>query len=87
MWWTSERKAEGRAIHFASTNGMSYIDHCAVSNSLFSVVEQCDVLEDDIRNTSDHLAIKLSLNLKCLTIQCDWSHRQVVWHKIKLQPR
>ena len=75
-------KGSGEGYTFASTNGMSYIDHCAVSNSLFSAVEQCNVLEDDIRNTSDHLAIKLSLNLKCLTIQSDWSHRQVVWHKL-----
>ena len=50
------------------------------SNSLFFVVEQCNLLEDEIRDTSDHLAIKLLLNLKFLTLQSDWSHRQVVMH-------
>ena len=49
-------KGIGEGYTFASTNSMSYIDHCAVFNSLFSVIEQCNVLEDDIRNTLDHLA-------------------------------
>ena len=40
----------------------SYIDHCVISNSLVSAVVSCDVLEENEKNTSDHLPIQIEIS-------------------------
>ena len=40
----------------------SYIDHCVISNSLVSAVVNCDVFEENVKNTSDHLPIQIEIS-------------------------
>ena len=41
--------------------GTSYIDHCVVSKRLSCNIVKCAVIDDDIMNTSDHLAISVDI--------------------------
>jgi exonuclease III len=43
--------------------GTSYIDHCLVSLRLFCKILSCEVLNDHILNTSDHLALRITIDI------------------------
>ena len=76
-------KCIGPSYTWMSDNGhlKSYIDHFMLSNDLFVHVVYCEVLLDDTRNVSDHLAMKLVLNLQYSNFVTSQSHPQVAWHK------
>ena len=41
--------------------GSSYIDHCMASTLAAMCISKCEILEDCIQNTSDHLPIKVTI--------------------------
>ncbi len=41
--------------------GSSYIDHCIISQDCSYLVQQCGVINDAIKNTSDHLPVYITL--------------------------
>ena len=43
--------------------GTSYIDHCIASYRLIDKVISCQVLEETIINTSDHLPVRLTIDI------------------------
>ena len=47
--------------------GETYIDHIAVSLTLLDSIQECCVLEDCLQNTSDHLALYLSIDIMLYT--------------------
>ena len=59
--------AVGPTYTFASTRGMSYIDHCLVSASLVDSILRCEIEEEHILNTSDHLPIKVDVHVSGMT--------------------
>ena len=79
-------KGTGSVYTYRSGDGLhfSYIDHCAVSFDLVSRVRKCNVLSDSINNTSDHLPMKLTMDLsihkKIDSISPD--RLQIAWHKV-----
>lgn len=42
----------------------SYIDHCVVSRSLVDKVRNCEILWDELINSSDHLPVRVCVNLQ-----------------------
>ena len=77
-------KTCGPTYTYSFKRGRSYIDHCAISGGLYYVVKSCEVLDDEIRNVSDHLAITTELSLKCVPAPKSprvSSTFKVAWHK------
>ena len=66
-----------------SDNGnlKSYIDHFMLSEELFVHVVYCQVLCDDTRNVSDHLAMKLFINIQYSSYIPGQTQPKVAWHK------
>ncbi len=64
--------------------GCSYIDHCIISTSLLEYVENCKVINDSVINTSDHLAISVTICIKSLPERhmCKTSHK-IAWNKLE----
>ena len=74
--------ATGPIYTFTSGGGLSYIDHCAVTRDLLSFVSNCRIIEDDILNTSDHLAISVTISVPDYNPSSECvNRRQVAWHK------
>ena len=73
---------KGPCYSFTYYNGRSYLDHCVISNDLMPMVDKCNIIDDDLHNVSDHLAI--SVTIKALPpIRYDITNRQQVsWHKV-----
>ena len=61
--------------------GKSYIDHCIMSKFLAEKVSKCEVQEDSIINTSDHLSIRVEINIKVKKQDDHVSISRVAWHK------
>ena len=62
--------------------GTSYIDHCVVSKPLIQNIDKCEVLEDCILNTSDHLALSLSLKVNQLPLRHHiQTNSKIAWSK------
>ena len=63
--------------------GKSYIDHFLVSKACENVISKCEVLEDSVDNTSDHLAISCSLSLCKMPDESRAINPcKVAWHKM-----
>ncbi len=62
----------------------SYIDHSIISASLTESVRTCAVLADEVANTSDHLAIHITMDLQCseTTPKRSCATKHVQWHKL-----
>jgi hypothetical protein len=59
------------------------VDHCIVSAGLTTSVADCRVLEDSVMNTSDHLAITVTLQiLGDIKAQPELQHSKIAWHKL-----
>ena len=58
--------AVGPVTTFKGGMGSSTIDYIAVPEGLRDNLISCEVLNDDIMNTSDHYAVKAKLKLHCL---------------------
>lgn len=75
--------------YFRENCGMSYIDHCIVSNTLIENVVACEVLEDTLVNVSDHLAICIHIDINLLqskhTVSPSQSPGEVAWHKMSVE--
>ena len=70
--------------YFSENIGKTYIDHCIGSCTLSENVSKCKILQDSIQNTSDHLAITVSIKLNA-TIQTECNSsvvKSVAWHKL-----
>ena len=65
-----------------SDNGSftSYIDHMTVSEALMPYVTACKIIEDDILNVSDHLALKCSLKIRYTSVIAN-SEPKTAWHR------
>ena len=77
---------EGPEHTFENGRGhMSYVDHCVISNYCVENVLSCNVL-DDVLNTSDHLALSCTLDLKNILVRdvmnAPVSGPKVAWHKM-----
>ena len=75
-------KGTGPNFTYVSSQSNTYIDHCIVSEELYTVVKQCRVIPDEIQNVSDHLPLTVTLNLDYLPIRSEIYRRQVAWHKV-----
>ena len=75
-------KGSGPIYTFHNSLGVSYIDHCAVSNCILPEVQSCSVIDDEIRNVSDHLPLTVSIAVSCITGKQGCVHQQVAWHKL-----
>lgn len=64
---------------------VSYVDHCIVSNHCVQNICSCQVL-DDILNTSDHLAVTCTLELRSIlsreVTNSPVADPRVAWHKM-----
>ena len=74
---------------FKGGMGSSTLDYIAVPTCLRDSLSSCEVLDDHIMNTSDHLAIKASLAIQC---GIDTSYRmprkgKLLWEKGRLKGR
>ena len=49
---------------FNRNNCFSYVDHCVISSHSVGLVVSTEVLPESVLNVSDHLAIRISLNIK-----------------------
>ena len=64
----------------------SYIDHIALSKPLMDSVVHCEVITDSILNTSDHLAITISVKTvtpKEHEIKQNEENSKIAWYKLK----
>ena len=64
--------------------GKSYIDHCVISETLCKTVIKCNIIDDCIVNTSDHLPVAVSLDIVCCKQRSSIKpeNYQVAWHKL-----
>ena len=75
----------GPNFTFCSGNRRSYIDHCAISLEDYYLVKTVEVLSDEIENTSDHLALRVELHMRAVSITDVDNQERVAWHKISPQ--
>ena len=79
-------KGEGPTYTFQSECGWeSYIDHCLVTEQLEPLVTNCQVNEDVVINTSDHLSVSLYLDVVHLPIKppnTSIGTERLAWHKV-----
>ena len=62
--------------------GESYIDHIVVSLPITPAIQYCRVREDTVENTSDHLAIEVSISVDNLPNKhTDQRPKRVKWEK------
>ena len=47
---------------FFKGNNRSYIDHILIPKHLLNKVSSCKILNDDVDNTSDHFALKMTMH-------------------------
>ena len=75
--------AIGPVTTFKGGMGISTIDYIAIPECLRSHLIRCEVLKDDILNTSDHYSVHTSLNIQCLPrmVKCNPSSSRVKWNK------
>jgi endonuclease/exonuclease/phosphatase family metal-dependent hydrolase len=64
--------------------GTSYIVHCLVSDNLRSNVLLCQILDENILNTSDHLPIRVTLDVNLPKFHYISQHHvhRVAWEKL-----
>lgn len=73
--------------YFVQGVGCSYIDHILISNSIKHLVKGCEVIHDNVKNTSEHLPLMFSLKCDLLSMPNDSYviHTPSVifsWHKM-----
>ena len=81
----SHNSCTGPSYTFAVENvGCSYVDHCVISQMLLNYKIHAEVLPDCILNTSDHLAMVCSLEVKQEIEKCDVidTGENIAWHKL-----
>lgn len=60
-----DQRATGQVYTFTNDHGgMSYIDHCTVSAETCDRIRSCWVFQDCVANTSDHLAVGVTVSGK-----------------------
>ena len=63
--------------------GTSCIDHVICSGNVYTRIRKCEVLEDSILNTSDHLAIQIEIEDLIMSYEIKVSQtNSVKWHKM-----
>ena len=79
--------ANGPINTFNGGMGSSAIDFIAIPQSISDQVVKCDVIRDDIMNTSDHFVVRLVLNITCSTMipTCQQTTGSIKWGKIKAE--
>ena len=75
-----------RHTYCSSNNGKSYIDHCLISNTLVESVVKCEVVEDCIINTSDHLPVQITVRaIVSQTVHTQPIIQDTAWHKLSCE--
>ena len=74
-------KGMGLKYSFYSALHKTYLDHCAVSEDLYNIVDRCEIIPDDINNVSDHLAIRVVINVPQPQLRNSEARHQVGWEK------
>ena len=75
-------KAFGPNYSFSGPMGVSYIDHIMIPDEFDCHVDYCEILQDDIDNVSDHLAILMSCTFPCSpSIDTICEVNRFSWHK------
>ena len=74
-------KGMGPKYSFYSALHKTYLDHCAVSEDLYNIVDRCEIIPDDIDNVSDHLAIQVVINVPQPQLRSSEARHQVGWDK------
>ena len=77
------KDAVGPINTFRGGMGSSTIDYVAIPEGLRDSLITCEVLKDNVLNTSDHYAIRVELNLECLPsmVTCPRLDGRVRWNK------
>ena len=77
------KDAVGTINTFRGGMGSSTIDYVALPEGLRDSLITCEVLKDNILNTSDHYTIRVELNLECLPsmVTCPRPDGRVRWNK------
>ena len=77
----------GPTYTFCSGNRKSYIDHCAIDIDAYNIVKSVEVLDDEILNVSDHLALRVEL--EALPLESQETNTvfsdKVAWHKVPIE--
>ena len=64
----------------------SYIDHCIVNKSFCSRIIECEILPECIENTSDHLVVKVVIDMEgTMTTEdlyANIQRKDIAWHKV-----
>ena len=78
------KMAKGPINTFRGGVGTSTIDYVAVPQSLVDRITECEVLVEEALNTSDHNAVRVSLNISGLQSACikTMTRTSVKWAKI-----
>ena len=78
-----DESAVGPITTFKGGMGISTIDYIAITEGLRKYLKECQVLKDDICNTSDHYAVRAVLSLQCCPKLCSISQTKgcVKWAK------
>ena len=75
-------RGTGPAYTFRNHRGMSYIDHCLISEGLDGLVTGCKVIPDIVDNVSDHLAINVTVNSFYIPVNINHGQPRVAWSKL-----
>ena len=63
--------------------GTSYVDHCVTSKLVTANTINCEVLEDCLLNTSDHLPVQIIVSLiSHINVSPNVKMSKVAWHKL-----
>ena len=65
--------------------GSSTIDYITIPKCMYNLVLRCEVLGDEIINTSDHFAVRCSLEVECAEAKgtCNVSPTRIKWDRVK----
>ena len=74
--------AKGPVITFKGGMGVSTLDYIAIPECLRCHLTKCEVLKDDVLNTSDHYSVHVSLNIQCLPrmVKCKPPANRIKWN-------
>ena len=80
-----QQYAIGPVNTFSGGMGTSAIDFIAIPEFLNDKAIRCEVIKDDVMNTSDHRVVKLQLGIDCseATISRQRENSRVKWNKIR----
>ena len=75
-------ETRGPNYTFNRNDSYSYVDHCAVSQDIIGLVHHTTVMPESVLNSSDHLAIMISINIKVPAAKIKKNLSRPAWSKV-----